>query len=203
MIVELWRNRCRPPRYSRKWLKRWAKRVWTLPSLFLFSLRAGRLRSRGATVAASSLVSQLRVSGKHHLLSIGDESFVGRAEIHLHAAIEIGSRACINDGVALLTASHDVTDPKWRQIAKPIWICDYAWIATGAVILPGVRVGRGAVIGAGSVVAKDVPDYGVAVGNPAKVREGVRTRDLHYSPVDFAAFRSAWLGDVPVGIRPQ
>ena len=38
-----------------------------------------------------------------------------------------------------------------------------------ATVLPGVRVGRHAVVGAASVVTKDVPDYAVAVGNPAKV----------------------------------
>ena len=39
----------------------------------------------------------------------------------------------------------------------------------GATILPGVCIGRHAIVGAGSVVTKDVPDYAVAVGNPAKV----------------------------------
>ena len=45
----------------------------------------------------------------------------------------------------------------------------YAWIGAGATILPGVRVGRHAVVGAASVVTRDVPDYAVAVGNPARV----------------------------------
>ena len=48
-------------------------------------------------------------------------------------------------------------------------IGDYAWIGAGATVLPGVRVGRHAVVGAASVITKDVPDYAVAVGNPAKV----------------------------------
>lgn len=43
------------------------------------------------------------------------------------------------------------------------------WIGHGAVIMPGVTIGIGAVIGSGAVVTKDVPDYGVAVGVPAKV----------------------------------
>ena len=50
------------------------------------------------------------------------------------------------------------------------WNADYyAWIGAGATILPGVRVGRHAVVGAASVVTRDVPDYAVAVGNPARV----------------------------------
>lgn len=43
------------------------------------------------------------------------------------------------------------------------------WIGDSVIILPGVNVGNGAVIGAGSVVTKHIPDYAVAVGNPARV----------------------------------
>ncbi len=47
---------------------------------------------------------------------------------------------------------------------------DGAWIGHGAIILPSCRyVGRGAVVGAGAVVSKDVPDYSVVVGNPARI----------------------------------
>ncbi len=42
------------------------------------------------------------------------------------------------------------------------------WIGTGAKILSGVTIGDGAVVGAFAVVAKDVPPYGIAVGNPAR-----------------------------------
>lgn len=43
------------------------------------------------------------------------------------------------------------------------------WIGSRAIILPGVTIGHGAVIGAGAVVSRSVPDYAVAVGNPARV----------------------------------
>jgi acetyltransferase-like isoleucine patch superfamily enzyme len=43
------------------------------------------------------------------------------------------------------------------------------WIGVNAIIRPGVRIGHGAIVGAGAVVAKDVPDYAVVVGNPGKV----------------------------------
>ena len=44
------------------------------------------------------------------------------------------------------------------------------WIGNGATILSGVKIGNGAVIGAKSVVAQDIPDYAIAVGNPAQVK---------------------------------
>jgi len=43
------------------------------------------------------------------------------------------------------------------------------WIGSNSVIMGGVNVGNGAVIGAGAVVTKDVPDYAIVVGVPAKI----------------------------------
>lgn len=68
----------------------------------------------------------------------------------------------------LISNNHD---PYERHIltCKPILIKQAAWIGAGATILPGVCVGKFAIVGAGSVVTKDVPDYAVVVGNPARV----------------------------------
>jgi acetyltransferase-like isoleucine patch superfamily enzyme len=51
----------------------------------------------------------------------------------------------------------------------PVRICRGAWIGAHAIILKGVRVGCGAVVGAGSVVTRDVPDWTIVAGNPARV----------------------------------
>ena len=50
-----------------------------------------------------------------------------------------------------------------------ITIEDEVWIGANVVILSGVKVGRGAVIAAGSVVVKDIPDFAIVGGNPAKI----------------------------------
>jgi acetyltransferase-like isoleucine patch superfamily enzyme len=52
---------------------------------------------------------------------------------------------------------------------KDIILSDDVWIGANAAILPGVHVGRHSVIGAGVVVTKDIPDFVVAVGVPAKI----------------------------------
>ena len=54
------------------------------------------------------------------------------------------------------------------HIIKPVTIRRGAHVGIGCVILPGVTIGKGAIVGAGSVVTKDVPNYTVVVGNPAK-----------------------------------
>jgi len=56
----------------------------------------------------------------------------------------------------------------WRQ-AHPVTIGHDVWIGHGAIILPGRTIGTGAVVGAGAVVTRDVPDYAVVAGNPARI----------------------------------
>ena len=80
--------------------------------------------------------------------------------------IEDGVQIAAN--VQLISNNHDPYDLPVLT-CKPVLIKKEAWIGAGATILPGVCVGEHAVVGAASVVTKDVPDYAVAVGNPAKV----------------------------------
>ena len=192
MLTQLWRNRRKPPLGTAAWFKEWAKRLWTFPLLLQFSRRSWRLKRRGADIGPGSVLSAIQIQGKLHWLRIGADSFVGRVEMQLEAPVEIGSRVCINDGVKIITASHDLRDPAWGRVARPIRILDYAWIATGAVLLPGVTIGRGSVVGACAVVSKDVPDFALAVGNPASIRENARVRDLRYCPTRFLTFQTAW-----------
>ncbi len=59
------------------------------------------------------------------------------------------------------------TDADWEVL--PVWVGQGAAVGTGSILLPGVKVGRWAMVGAGSVVTKDVPDYGLVYGNPARL----------------------------------
>lgn len=59
------------------------------------------------------------------------------------------------------------SDDDWE--ASPVWIGAGAAVGAGSVVLPGVKIGRWAMVGAGAVVTRDVPDYGLVVGNPARL----------------------------------
>lgn len=62
------------------------------------------------------------------------------------------------------------TPPMERDyVIKPVSIGDNVWIGEGAFIGMGVKIGKGSVIGAHSFVNKNIPDYCIAVGSPAKV----------------------------------
>ena len=54
-------------------------------------------------------------------------------------------------------------------LGKPVTIGNNCWIGEKVMILPGVTIGEWSIIGAASVVTKDIPNYSIAVGNPAKV----------------------------------
>ncbi len=60
-----------------------------------------------------------------------------------------------------------VTEQGWRDVG-PIEVGRNCWIGMSALILPGVRIGDGCVLGAGAVLTRDLDDYTVAVGNPAR-----------------------------------
>jgi len=63
----------------------------------------------------------------------------------------------------------DITIAEQGSRGGDIIIGEDCWIGTNVVISPGITIGNGAVIGANSVVTKDIPEYAIAVGAPAKV----------------------------------
>lgn len=90
--------------------------------------------------------------------------------------ITIGKNVWVTRGVMLLCHQRNLNQYEVGKpvmdcelVYKPIVINDGAHIGIGAIIMPGVTIGKGAVIGAGSVVTRDIPDYCVAAGVPAKV----------------------------------
>lgn len=89
--------------------------------------------------------------------------------------VTIGDNVLIASHVLISSENH-TTDPESELEYKdqplqtsPVSIGDGCWIGEKVCILPGVTIGKKCVIGAGSIVTKDVPDYCMAVGNPAKI----------------------------------
>ena len=102
-------------------------------------------------------------------IKIGDNVFINSNSLLMaRGGITIEDDVMFAANVQLLSNNHDEYD---RQVltCKPIHIKKGAWIGAGASILPGVTIGKYAIVGAGAIVTKDVGDYEVAVGIPAKV----------------------------------
>lgn len=65
-------------------------------------------------------------------------------------------------------------------VRSPVSIGDYSFVGAGASILPGVTIGRGCLVAAGAVVSKNIPDFSIASGNPAKVIGSTLSMDKKY-----------------------
>lgn len=189
----LWKNRSKASIGSFSFFKNWAKRILTFSELMERNQRRRFLVRKGATINETAEIGVVDIEGGFKYLKIGNETFIGRVKISLHEEVNIGNRVCINDGVEILTASHDVLDPQWRELKSKVQIDDYVWIGTGAMILPGVSIGKGAVVAARAVVTKSVQAGDIVAGNPAKPINKKRTEYLDYNPCEFLAANKAWM----------
>ncbi|MFH0964498.1 MAG: DapH/DapD/GlmU-related protein [Planctomycetota bacterium] len=123
--------------------------------------------------------------GSGDKVEIGDNSGIG-INARIMGRVTIGKDVMMGPEVMVITRNHCFTrtDIPMRaqryQAEEPVTIGDDVWIGARAILLPGVRLGCGVVVGAGAVVAKEVPDWAIVVGNPARVvgwRNGTHKED--------------------------
>ena len=96
------------------------------------------------------------------------------------AGIRIGSQTRIANSVKIFAFNHGMSmaQPIWEQPVTSLGVtigCD-VWIGASVCITDGVTIGSHAVVGMGSVVTRDVPDYAIVAGNPARVIGDRRTK---------------------------
>jgi acetyltransferase-like isoleucine patch superfamily enzyme len=104
---------------------------------------------------------------------IGDRCRVGLGSV-LIGPVELGNDIRIAQHVVMSGLNHSYENihlPIHNQPVsiKPILIKDETWIGANVFVAAGVTIGRHCVVAAGSVVTKDVPDYSIVAGNPAKI----------------------------------
>lgn len=100
---------------------------------------------------------------------------VGNMILHravLQAQSSIGNHVIVNTGAQV---DHDCRIADFVHLAPGVILCgnvtigEGAFVGAGAVVLPGRTIGAWATIGSGGVVTRDIPDFAVALGNPARV----------------------------------
>lgn len=113
-------------------------------------------------------------------VQMGAHSYINSGRIE--SGVYIGRYCSIGYSVSIGTGHHDMdllsTSSWFKSEAKPsvkrvadgalVRIKNDVWIGDKAIIMNGVTVGNGAVIGAGAVVTKDVEDYSIVIGTPAR-----------------------------------
>jgi acetyltransferase-like isoleucine patch superfamily enzyme len=108
-------------------------------------------------------------------LIIGDGTYVGRfCHFYATSKIEVDKKVLVADKVYIADNLHQFENVNMPVIDQPVKqtpeviIGDGAWLGENVCVI-GASVGKQSVIGANSVVMKDVPDYCVAVGSPARI----------------------------------
>lgn len=107
-------------------------------------------------------------------VSIGDNSGIGINCLVTGAAV-IGNDVMMGPECIFYSRNHahDRIDiPMNRQgfeQERPVTVGDDVWFGARVIVLPGVHIGSHCIIGAGAVVTKDVPDYAIVGGNPARI----------------------------------
>lgn len=127
-----------------------------------------------------------RFGGK---ITIGNNTYVGgNTFIYCKEAVEIGNEVIISNNVYIMDNNNHPTAPAVRKqmslandyIGDELWSWKYAdsakvtigdnvWIGRDVRIMKGVTIGKGSIVALGSIVTRDVPEYSVVAGNPARV----------------------------------
>jgi acetyltransferase-like isoleucine patch superfamily enzyme len=139
-------------------------------------------------------ISDTTIMNHPERIRIGDNVFVGHYTIlDGTGCLEIGEGAQLAAWNGIYTHSSHVAiriygnhyqevpeQEKKGYPIKPVKIGKYVFIGAGAKILPGVNVGKGALISAGSIVTKNVGEFDIVSGNPAKIIGDTRNLDKPY-----------------------
>jgi putative colanic acid biosynthesis acetyltransferase WcaF len=135
---------------------------------FFWAWRRAILRLFGAKVGAG-----VRIYGSVRIwlpanLDIGEGSVLGR-DVHCYnqGQIDIGKHVVVSWNATLCSSTHNVEDPAFPLICRPIRIEDHAWIAAETFVGPGVTIGEGAVLGARGAAMRNLDPWFYYTGNPA------------------------------------
>lgn len=148
--------------------------AWTPPPMH--GWRRLLLVAFGARIHADAIVYGSARVWYPPNLSMGARACIGpRVNCYCMAPIHLGDGAIVSQGSHLCAGSHDIADPNFQLVTRPISIGSGAWVAAEAFVGPGVTIGQGAVLGARGVLFADAEPMGVYLGNPARL---VRKRSV-------------------------
>lgn len=138
----------------------------------------------------------------HHTIIDGSNGVVIKEGVQIGAWVGIFTHSS-HVSIRLLGPSYFKIKKENRlgYIVGSVEIGAYSFIGAGSYILPGVKIGKGCVISAGSIVNKDIPDFSVAFGNPARVIgssldmdkdyfDNTSVRESYFSPEIIQNFRN-------------
>lgn len=170
-IVKFWRttDRIGPDIIWTYWRVFFKSKMFKLcESKFLKFGKFSELRPGAYVVGCSQISIGERVIIRPGTMLHGESSTLANTII-------IEDDVLIGCGVHIYVENHKFSDPtlliseQGHTDAQQVRLKSGCWIGANAILLPGVTVGRNSVVGAGAIVTKSIPDFTIAVGNPARV----------------------------------
>lgn len=135
----------------------------------MYNWRNSLLRLFGANIGKGVKIRSTAKFTYPWKVTIGNYSWIGdNVQFYSLDKIDIGENCVVSQESYLCTGSHNIKDPHFGLITKPIVIKDGAWVASDVFIYPGVTINEMAVVAARSTVVKDVSANEVHAGSPAK-----------------------------------
>lgn len=159
---------------------------WWFTNSLLSHIPSKRLRFWGLKVAGMKFGGDVRFYGGFHIRSpkgicIGKGVSIGpKVLLDGRRGLTIGDNTVIAYEAIIWTLNHDYNDLHFSGKGAPVSIGKYCWICSRSMILPGVKIGDGAVVASGAIVTKDVPEYSIVAGVPAKVIGNREKKDWEY-----------------------
>ena len=148
---------------------------WTPPPLY--GWRRLVLKAFGARVAKGARVHASASVWLPANLELGENCLIGPSvTLYNQGRIAIGARSVISQGAHLCASSHDVSDPHFQLVLRPIIVGAGCWVAAEAFVGPGVSMGDGAVLAARGVLFGDAKPGTIYRGNPAVAIKSRRLR---------------------------
>lgn len=149
--------------------------IWFFTNSLLSSIPSIVCRYYGLKLLGMKLEKNVRLYQGFHIrapknISIENGVSVGPGVLlDGRKGLTIGKNVTIAYEAIIWTLNHDYNDIHFCGKGAPVVIKDNAWICSRSIILPGITIGEGAVVASGAVVTKDVPDYTIVGGIPAKI----------------------------------
>lgn len=150
---------------------------WVIDSIAYVLIN--HVRGRKEANIGKSTIHPTAIIREGRYVTIGDNCLINhncliQAGKSSCGSITIGNYVHTGVNVVMLGFNHgfytrEMPIKEQDYLDAPIVIGDDVWIGAGAIILAGVTIGRGAIIAAGAVVNKDVPEYAIVGGVPAKI----------------------------------
>ncbi len=163
------------------WLDLLLFKLYVVGYIPFHSVRNFIYRLAGIRLGAGSTLHMWARFFQPQNIHIGADTIIGdHAFLDGRAPLTIGDHVDIASQVLIYNSEHDINSDDFHAVESPVTIGDFVFIGPRAIIMPGVTISRGAIVAGGAVVTRDVPEFTIVGGVPAKEIGQRQNKHPHY-----------------------